>query len=212
MDIDSVRPINDQLLMRKCGRGDDLGDGRGIMGPDGKPLLYFDETHSDTTDFYELIDIGPGVDAFENWMCQRHRKNGEEFGAIVVFPESVSDKIAHIMYVVEGKTVTSYWEGREEMVPPVLFNEKGKSIYPIGDTVLLRMDQSLEERQRCIDIPDDQVMQSQWADVAALGPDCTGDVSVCDRVFVSRFTRSFRVGPTLFGTAPEGDIFAKSQK
>jgi len=141
MDIDSIKPVGDFILVRQCTKWDVFEDGSQGISQNGKPILYVQDAPklSDVTNFVEIIDIGESVKDFTKDMCARYSKSG--WGATVWCKEEAVD-MQLISYEPDG----AYWMVRQtdseltSAIPSILFDHEGCEIYPLSDYVAIEMD------------------------------------------------------------------------
>ena len=87
LDFEKIHPIGRNVLIRKCGNFDDLGNGeRGIKLDNGK-VLHVPTDAACRTNWVEIIEVGDGCQFYTKDMGARARPEGQ-YGAITICVES----------------------------------------------------------------------------------------------------------------------------
>ena len=173
--IDRIRSIgNDYVLVCKTANGDDCGDGkRGILKPDGTPLLIYDEYTAQTTQFVEIIDVGPACKWFKPEYAQWH--NDKWSGEITFSPE-----MGDGMHWIEGP----YWVIKEAMLLPVLFMEAGPKA--IGHYIILEVPHEKTKDTAKVITPDVIRDVQHFGNVVSVGDLVVEPLQVGQRVLVPK--------------------------
>ena len=189
--------IKDRMIVRKCGKYDDLGDGsRGIDLGDGK-VLELPTDYYEQTNFCELIDIGDECKFFTKDMCARSR--GWEDGETVWVPEQNN----YIQPV--GDKKLEYWFCRESICPP--FCMVGNEIRPLKDMVVVELPtQEFESGVRLTDARVDYA--GNEGILVAVGPEAPKGCDIGDRVALDRKydMHRFRISEKQFGICKRNAI------
>lgn len=103
--LPTFAPLGDWVIVCKCVRGDDAGDGYRNLGG-----IIIDHLAADTSNFVELVAAGKGCKVF-NGFTRKDWATG--VGSSVWCPELSTD-----MQYLDGP----YWAVREHLLLPVLFD------------------------------------------------------------------------------------------
>ena len=148
MRYDIKRVMSDHVAIRKCGVGEDIGDGkRGVPVGDGQ-FIELPTDYSQRTNFGELIVVGPECKHFD-----RSMEAVDEYNGVTVWvPESSADQVC-----IDPDT-QEYFIYREKDIPPVLFDDN--TVRPLGEMVLVMLDTNAAHR---VDDQEDEVKISEYS-------------------------------------------------
>jgi co-chaperonin GroES (HSP10) len=200
-DLDTIstmtRVYGDNVLIRKCGLGQQLPGGRGIAKDDGSPLLFFSQYFSDTTNFVEIIDVGPDC----KWFMPRHsqRRSGRKFGDSTLCPETC-ESMTHV--------VEHYWFIKESYLFPMIFSESG--IEAIGDALVLRMPE--KDANNLIITPDVIEDKQNELQVISVGENVRERIFAGDTILIAGEVRVFAVDGKRYGVLREEDVLGVEEK
>lgn len=158
-----LKPNSNFILFRKCGKGDTLSDGeRGVKLDNGKELAFPTDYH-ETSDFAEIIKVGPDCKVF----------SGHEIGETILCRE-FSEKL-----ICADWEKFEYWMDKEPTFPPLVFRDNRP--IPMLDYVVVERDTTVFSEG--VRLPDDAIHDSKFGTLIAVGP-LPPKASVGDRVVV----------------------------